>query len=281
MIRGLAVAIPCVFALGCAATSPLLVEPRAIAPGEIRVQGGGAVLAPIAGDTKKIAETRQMLEHPPPSSGASPGNEDVLRAALPGAAIAYAVRPGFAPVARATVGLQTNLEASIRYGGRDLGVGLRYVLIEERTETAGAVTLSLGADARTILRHRPEDGLLGRAITDDVKGFGGTVPVILGWQSDANLVTAWLGALVGYDAVTARFALPDLEVDMANAPFRSLTAHRTFAAATLGVGLGFRGVRAGVELGVERDWLGFSSDLGDDKARLWSLTPAFAIAGTL
>jgi hypothetical protein len=281
VIRGLAVAIPCVFALGCAATSPLLVEPRAVAPGEIRVQGGGAVLTPVAGDTSKLADTRRMLEQPPTSTGTSPNHEDVFRAALPGAAIAYAVRPGFAPVARATVGLQTNLEASIRYGGRDLGVGLRYVIIEERTETAGAITLSIGGNAQTILRHRPEDGLLGRARTDDVKGFGGTVPLILGWQSDANLVTAWLGALVGYDAVTARFALPDLEVDPDNAPFRSLTAHRTFAAATIGVGLGFRGFRAGVELGVERDWLGFSTDFGDDKARLWSLTPAFAIAATL
>jgi hypothetical protein len=281
VIRGLAVAVPCVFAVGCAATSPLLVEPRAVAPGEIRVQGGGAVLAPVAGDTGKIAETRRMLDQPKASSGTSTNHEDVFRAALPGAAIAYAVRPGFAPLARATVGLQTNLEASIRYGGRDLGVGLRYVLLEDRTETAGAVTLSLGADARTILRHRPEDGLLGRAITDDVKGFGGTVPLILGWQSDANLVTAWLGALVGYDTVSARFALPELEVDPGNAPFRSLNAHRTFAAATIGLGLGFRGVRAGVELGVERDWLGFSSDFGDDKARLWSLTPAFAIAATL
>ncbi|MGZ5967679.1 MAG: hypothetical protein ACXWP4_08425, partial [Polyangiales bacterium] len=267
---------------GCAATSPILVDPRTVPAGEMRVQAGGAVLAPIAGDSKKLAESRQTMAQPPtPGGAAGTGHDDVIRSVLPGAAIAYAMRPGFAPLARATVGLQPGLEASVRYGGRDIGLGTRWVIFEDRTEQAAAITLSLAGDVRTILRHRPEDGMLAGAITDDVQGYGGVLPLILGWQSEAGLVTGWLAALVGFDTIKARVAFPTLEPDPDAAPFRSLSAQRTFAAATVGIGLGFRSVRVGVELGIERDWISFSSDLGDAKARVWSLAPAFAIATTL
>ncbi|MBI2390218.1 MAG: hypothetical protein HYV09_11570 [Deltaproteobacteria bacterium] len=128
---------------------------------------------------------------------------------------------------------------------------------------------------RTLLRYRPADGYLGGVITDDVRGFGGSVPVILGWQSDAGLLIAYLGAIVGYEQVVGRVAFGS------DALARKVTIEHVDGAAILGVGVGFRKLRVGVELGARRDWLDATIDDTKGKVSVISLTPAFALGFTL
>ncbi len=242
---------------GCAAASPLLVEPRAPAVGDMRATVGGAAIVPFAGDNGAIVAAR--------NAGTGP---DAAAKNAAGLTESTLIHPGIAPVVRAQVGVTPQLEASLRYGGRDLGVGGRWFFFESRTEQGGATTLSVGLEGRMLLKARQDDGLVPASGAD--RGGGATVPLIVAWQSDAGLVSAYFGALFGFDyaKATATEGTPD--------SFR-----RYFGAGTVGIGVGFRRVRAIVELGLERDFAhaeltgtpGQSVDL-----RLWSLTPAFALS---
>ena len=250
--------------LSCAASSPVLIEPRAAGTHELRMQVGAAAIAPIGGDKGALADARVALASPAGSASA----------ADPGTAVALGTHPGVAPVVRATVGVARDVEASVRYGGRDVGASVRWVFSESRSEKAGATTVSIGAEGRALLRGRPEDGVLGGAVVDGFHGFGGTVPLILAWQSDAGLVLLYAAALVGYDGVSARVAYTGIGDDQ----LRDASVRRLFGAATLGLGVGFRRVHAIVELGTERDWLHAGIADRTTDVRLWSLTPAFALS---
>jgi hypothetical protein len=245
--------------LGCSAATPVLAEPRAPAVGELRLQGGGAAIVPIAGDDRALARAQ------------APGNgSDVPAKLAAGVAEAAMIHPGVAPVVRAQIGVTPQLEASLRYGGRDVGVGGRWFFFESRTEQGGATTLSAGLEGRLLLKDRPSDGMLpADTALGDLHGYGAALPIVLAWQSDAGLVSAYLAALAGVD-----FASGSVVGTLAG----DGKFHRTFGAATVGLGVGFRRVRAIVELGLERDWVhadvaGQTLDL-----RLWSLTPAFALS---
>ncbi len=276
-----ALACTCLGALAaCSAASPTLVEPRLVRAGDVRLQAGAGAIAPIAGDKGALAEARRTLEAPPPPDPSSPAGADDPRregAVLPGLAVALAARPGVAPVLRATTGITRGFEGTVRYSGRDVGAGVRAMLFESRTEDAGATTLSIGLDGRALLRNRPEDGQLTGVVTDDVRGFGGAVPVVLGWQSDAGLVVGYVATTVGFDRVQGRVALTAFEDP---APARALDVARWWATGTLGLGVGFRRVRVVVELGVQRDWLRVDSEGARADVRLWSLAPAFAVMST-
>lgn len=250
---------------GCATSSPLLVEPRSVAPGEVRAQVGAAGMAPIGGDRSALVDARAAL------ADSTTKTTDVGKID-PGVAMLFGAHPGVAPVVRAQVGLHERVEGNIRYGGRDVGTGVRFIFYDARTENAGATTLSIGAEARAVLMGRPDDGILPGAFVDNVKGWGGTIPFIAAWQSDAGLVFAYAGAAVGADRVTGRVAFTGID---ANAPFLDAAVTRLFAAATLGLGVGFRKLHIIAELGLERDLLHSTIAQRSTDVRLYSLMPGF------
>jgi hypothetical protein len=232
---------------GCSAATPVLVEPRAPGVGDLRVQAGGAAIVPVAGDSGAIA------------AAANPGNgSDAAAKHEAGVVQATLLHPGVAPVVRAQVGVTPEIEVSLRFGGRDLGLGGRWIFLDSRSEQGGATTLSIGFEGRALLRGQPNGTTTADALAADQHGYGATVPFVLAWQSDAGLVSAYAAALVGGDVV---------DVDY----------RRVFGAATVGLGVGFRRVRAIVELGLERDWLHGELTTPVD-LRVWSLAPAFALS---
>jgi hypothetical protein len=253
-------------AVGCAATSPVLVEPRTPEVGIVRAQVGAAALAPIGGDASSLANARDTLATPAGNKAATD----------PGVAEALAARPGVAPFVRGVVGIAPRVEGTLRYGGRDVSAGVRWTFVESRTENAGAATISIGGDGRAMLRNRPEDGVLGGVVVDSLHGYGGTIPLIAAWQSDAGLLLAYAAALVGFDGVGARVAYVAFEGD--NALFRDASIRRWYAAGTLGLGIGFRRVHVIMELGLERDWLHSTIDDRTSDTHLWSLAPAGCIS---
>lgn len=261
---------------GCASTSPMLVEPRTAAPGDVRMQVGAAALAPVGGDRSALADARTALATNPgkvplPSAGGSTNPYDKANA---GTAVALGARPGIAPVVRGVVGIRPDLEGTLRYGGRDVGAGVRYVFFETRTDTAGAATLSIGAEARALLMGRPDDGVLPGVAVDSLKGYGGTVPLIAAWQSDAGLVLAYAAAAVGIDRATAVVTYTGFGDDKP----RDTSVFRVYGAGTLGLGLGFRRIHVLAELGIQRDLVHATIDDRSTDVRLWSLTPAFAVS---
>ncbi len=266
---------------GCSTTAPVLVEPRAPALGDIRTQGGAAVNAPVAGDTHALSDARAILSKPNASADAS-----TLAAIDPGTAIVLAARPGVAPVVRASTGVGPNVELGIRYAGRDIGASLRYFLVESRTETGGATTLSIGLDAKTVLFGRADDAYAPGMAIESVRGYGGAIPLVAAFQADAGLLFGYVAATLGFDRVTANVAYPGLGPPSSPTPpekrpdlhLRAVGVNRFWGAATVGVGLGFRRVHVIVELGIQRDSLSATLDGASAHVMLYSLTPAFAFS---
>lgn len=253
--------------LACAATSPVLVEPRLQREGDVRLQVGAAAAAPVGGDLAAVREARAQI--------AQPTAPLTAERVLPAAAVAYGARPGLSPVVRGTVGLSKVVEAQLQYSGRDVSVAGRWLLLESRTEDAGATTLSVGLGGRALLRGRPEDGYATGLVSDGVRGYGVFAPVILGWQSDAGLLVAYLAATVGYQQVGGNIAFDTTTGG------HELSIHHLSGAGTAGLGVGFRRLRVVAELGLRRDWLDTSVDDRKATIGLWSLTPAFSLGWTL
>jgi hypothetical protein len=253
---------------GCAATAPLLAEPRLVREGDVRFQVGAAGVAPIGGDLAAVKGGRDRLDQGPVASD-DPATTQVV---LPAVAAGFSSRPGVAPVARATLSLSEKIEGSVHYSGRDAHVGGRYLLWESRSVDAGAVTFSVGLDGHAVLQGRPPDGYLN-ATSETVRGWGGAAPFILGWQSDGNLLIAYVGALVGYERVSAKILFGEPGRVTAE---RDMVLGRFHLTGTAGFGVGFRRVRAIVELGVRRDQI--DARIGDQSktVMILSLTPGFA-----
>lgn len=223
---------------GCATTSPVLVEPRAANPNEARLTVGGAGLVPI-------------------------------KAAVEPDGVANVVKPGLGTVVRASFGLGARTEATLRYGGRDLGLGLRWNAFESRTEQAGALAFLLGIEARGRLAVRPDDAVVHR---DDARGYGVVAPIGVAFQSDAGLVTAWGVAQLGLERIAGPFQRD------ADAPTLDIRLLRTFVAGQFGVGIGFRRVRVMAEIGVERDFIRGTVGGEDRSFAITCLTPAFGLS---
>lgn len=261
----------CAATTACAATSPVLVEPRLQHEGDVRLQLGAAAAAPIGGDLAAVREARELLARPTTAPVES-------ERALPAAAVAYGARPGVAPVFRATVGLSKLVEANLQYGGGDVSVAGRWLLFESRTTDAGATTLTVGVGGRALLRARPEDGYASGLLGENIHGYGMFAPVILGWQSDAGLLVAYLAATFGYQQVAGRVSFgggTDAERG------RDLSIGHFSGAGTVGVGVGFRKVRVVAELGARRDWIDTTIDDRQATIGLWTLTPGFSLGWTL
>jgi hypothetical protein len=256
---------------GCAATLPMLAEPRLVREGEVRVQVGAAAAAPIGGDLASVRDGRRVLEA---AEEAPPDTAETRSALLPAAAVAFGARPGVAPLVRSTLSLSKDFEANVQYGGRDIAVGGRYLLWEKRSVDAGALTLTVGGLAHALLRGRPEDGYLQGVATQNIRGVGGAIPLILGFQSDAGLIIGYLGALIGYEHVSGTIAFTGR-----SGTGRALDASvsRVHATGTIGVGVGFRRIRIVAELGVRNDWLNATIDDQSQRLSIISLTPAFAL----
>jgi len=261
-------ACPLAFSLGCAATMPMLAEPRILREGDVRFQAGAAAATPIAGDEAAVRAGRERLSSPE-IVGDDPATTQTV---LPAVAAGFAARPGVAPVTRATMSLSKSVEASLHFSARDAHVAGRYLLWEHRSLDAGAMTFTAGADGHALLQARSTDGYIN-ATSETVRGYGIAAPFILGWQSDAGLLIAYLGAIVGYERITGRVLTEKPDGFSA----RALTLGRFHLSGTVGVGVGFRRVRVIAECGVRRDAIG--AKLGDESRNLalWSLTPAFSV----
>lgn len=253
---------------------PFVAEPRLAPAGKVQVQAGGSTLAPVAGDTKAITDARSAIATSDPSAP-SATHDATLRTVAAGAAVSYAARPGVAPLLRLSTPFGASFEGTLLLSPRDAGFGLRYLAYESRTEQGGATTFTIGVVGRALVPAAPDEGRIGGANVSlgRSRGYGGVVPVVLSWLSDAGYLNAYVAGAVGYDAVLATVTLPTIDPIA-----RDLSVHRLFGTAAIGLGVGLRGFRVIAELGLERDLLGGALGAYDVDVKLWSLVPAFAVS---
>jgi len=221
-----------VLVAGCAGGGPLLHGAHALGPGAT-AQGAGFSGTFAAGDVKAAARAARSADRD---------------------AAADAIAPGVAPWVGARVGIGGENEAGLTYTGRSLRLDARHAFED------GPRALSIGAGVSGILRSSDERRYADGSYSTSPWGFGFDVPILVGWRSDAGVVTLWAGARGGIDSI--RWSDVDLQ-------------HRYIGTVT-GLGLGFRHVHAALEL--DAYYQSVSGSLSGDDVRLSGLTLAPAAA---
>ena len=253
--------------LGCGGAAPLLHPAQVLAPGDVRVVGGIAARAVVGGlgDELKAASNEAAAFQ---QQGTTPSIDSTYAA---GALVAAAVAPDLSPAVGARVGVGGEFEGGILYTGRGVRADLRRAFRLGAKPTPWALSIGLGLDAAFVGREEHQlQGVDGQ----NLFGFGGDVPVLLGWRSTAGLYYAWIGARFGYEHDVIRAPGSENPPTVAAA---ELVGDRFSIGGLVGVAIGFRHVHVALEL--EADYANVSGSFGNVSARVdgLALTPASAL----
>ncbi|AUX26648.1 hypothetical protein SOCEGT47_072180 [Sorangium cellulosum] len=144
--------------------------------------------------------------------------------------------PGVAPWVSARVGIDGDNEAGLTYTGRSVRLDGRHAF------SLGKPTLSIGLGASALFASEPgADG-------SGVQGAGLDVPVLLGFQSDADLYAVWFGPRLGLELLGGEVRLPAADASTATrGPLVDASGRHLALGFVLGVRAGFRHVHVALE----------------------------------
>jgi hypothetical protein len=281
--RGRAVLVPVALGatLACGGGAPLL-HPAHPLPVDT-VSFGAGLSAQFAGSNVNSAIDRGQEAASGPLSDPATAQayaEGVLLDAL--------ISPGISPWVSARVGLPYSLEAGLSYTGRSVRLDGRHVLFPWGPEWALSVGLGASAvliqpdsssgDGSSADGQRAEQGL-------DASGWGGDVPILVGYQPVDGFMEVWFGARAGFEHISGEL---QSNVDDPAAPRFEAEGNRFWA-----------GGLAGFSLGVPPLWLRFElagtyhairgelttpagqpeQPFGEVEGGGWSLSPSGALLG--
>jgi len=209
------------------------------------------------------------------------------RAYAEGVLIDALLGPGISPWVSARVGLPRATEAGLTYTGRSLRLDGRHVL-----SLGSEWALSLGLGASAVLLHpdssapdAPPGGSAPAEFGLDANGWGGDIPILVGYQPLDGFVDVWMGARTGFEHISGELRAED---DDPAATRFDASGNRFWAAALAGVSLGvppvwFRFELAGTFHRLSGKLRGPEGQpplsFGELDASGWSLTPSGAILG--
>jgi hypothetical protein len=224
--------------VGCGGGVPLLHPARTLAAGDVRAAAGmSANFVPGTLGTELNAARAQSgnLTAPPP-------NDPTY---AKGALIAAALAPGLAPYVSARGGIGAQFEAGIIYSGRAARVDAR------RSWNWDDVSLSLGIGFSYIFYGNGGDSsALPYVDLNSIHGYGGDIPILIGWQSSARLFMAWAGVRGGWEnaTISALSSTPQASAGAAPNTQVELTGTRFYAGGLAGIAAGFRHIHVALEV---------------------------------
>jgi hypothetical protein len=234
---------------GCGGGLPLLHPARTLPLGEVRATAGFS--ANVA--TGDLAGALRTAENEATSNPTVPGPPGSDEAYARGALVAASVAPGLAPLVGARVGVGGQFEGGLAYTGRALRADLR-----RSFDLSPHWSLSLGAGGSAALYGHQDGDVLPNVDLGQLHGWGGDVPILLGYASDADLYMLWLGARAGGEQIDiSELRSEPKAVTLGTPPIR-LSATRLWGGGLLGLAAGFRHVHVALELDVS-----YSSVTGD------------------
>jgi hypothetical protein len=215
----------------------------------------------------------------------------VAQAYAEGVLVHALLGPGISPWVSARVGLPSATEAGLTYTGRSIRLDGRYVL---PLGEAWALSLGLGGSALLLHPDSSAPGIQASAAEPgsgqaefglDASGWGGDLPVLIGYQPVDGFVDVWMGARLGFEHISGDLRS---QVDDPAQPRFEAEGSRLW-----GAGL------AGFSLGVPPIWLRFevagtvhrmtgeltsptggpAFAFGELESSGWSLAPSGAILG--
>jgi hypothetical protein len=234
---------------GCGGATPLLHPAHTLAPGKVMFSGGVSGTF-VAGDAKQSLDEARAVT----SSGGIESDDD--RAAVTeGTLVSVLAAPGLAPWVGGRVGVAERTEAGIGYTGRWARLDVRHA-IENRK-----FALSVGVAGLVMLSHPSADAAEPSGTSSAVSGvdsngaygFGVSVPVIVGYRSDAELVQAWGGLVAGFEQAMGPVVLAKpWEItpgdDVPDVKETKLDAHRFSGAALVGLAVGIQPIWVALEI---------------------------------
>ena len=108
--------------------------------------------------------------------------------------------------------------------------------------------LSIGLAGSSVLYGAQSGGALYNVSLGQLHGWGGDLPVLVGYESAGGLVSAWAGVRGGYESVTISEVTSEPKAVTLGMPPVSLSAERTWGGGLVGVAVGFRHVHVAMEL---------------------------------
>lgn len=252
--------------LGCAGGSPLLHPARTLPAGDVRAQAGLSARFAAGGLSTAAAAARDEAATQPivPSTA---GNDTTY---AKGALVAAAVAPGMAPFVGARVGVGSAFEGGLAYTGRGVRIDLRrgFALSDETD-----LSIGLGLSAPFYGR---DPGSLPNVDLSKLRGYGGDVPLLVGWESMAGLYKVWAGLRGGYEHVSIENVSSDPRpgVPAGGIP---LDADRFYGGGVVGLSVGFRAVHVALELQAAYESVHGTYDGTTGTVSGVALTPATAL----
>ncbi len=236
--RGLALLVVSLPLAACGGGSPLLHPAHVLPSGDVRVAAGTSANVAVGSIADDLSTARNIAAQDPNAPGPPGQSPEYARGAL----VAAAVAPGIAPFVGGRVGVGSHFEGGLAYTGRSVRFDAR------RSFEDGAWALSIGAGLSAALYGRDQSTTLPNVELQSLRGWGGDIPVLVGWRSAAGIYQAWGGARLGVerDIVDTISTEPRPGVP---GPIR-LEATRTWAGGVVGLATGFRHVHVAVELDV-------------------------------
>jgi hypothetical protein len=213
-----ALAAACLACVGCGGGVPLMHSAHATPKGDITFGAGFSGTMLVAG----LA-----------ASGA-PADVEIVKNAGPA--------PGIAPWVGARVGFGQGFDGGLSYYGRSVRLDARKSF---ELPSSWAVSLSLAGSG--ILPQRRKD------LDLRVGGFGGDVPLLIGWKSRAEIYSIWLGARGGGELLNGERALPP-EPGADLAAVEAVKGWHAWTGGVFGMRIGFRYVYAVLEVDAAMHW---------------------------
>ncbi|MET0595375.1 MAG: hypothetical protein ABW133_21940 [Polyangiaceae bacterium] len=244
----------------CGGGVPLFHGPHALSPGQTATGVG------LSGTftTGSMRETVTRARSTTPSA-VDPIPPDV---STKYAGIAASIAPETAPYVGMRLGLPSDNEVGLSYTGRYLRLDGRHAF------ESGHWALSIGGGLSGLWGSgfRSEQDTPSQQLAATTSAFGGDVPILFGWQSDAGVVSLWGGARGAFQRIVGDSA--------GEGPSTSIGLNHWRVGGVAGLSFGFRHVHTMLEL--ETAYNSVSGDFGLAHIKLSgvTLTPAGALRFT-
>jgi hypothetical protein len=247
----------------CGGGVPLLHPAHALPSGQTAFGAGVSERFVLGSERSALDYARQRAA----PSASPPPDPRYTRGVL----VALAEGPALAPWGSARVGIPGSNEAGLSFTGQAVRADARHAFDWGAT----ALSAGLGVTARGFGHSALE---LTATDLDRVSGFGLDVPLLLGYRTDADLISVWGGLRGAFDHWSGKVSL-DTESDS------SLSASRLSGGPVVGLAVGVAPIYVAAEL--ELDYAHVTGTLDraapsqHDEGTIdgWSLRPAGALIG--
>ncbi|HKO50073.1 MAG TPA: hypothetical protein VJV79_20220 [Polyangiaceae bacterium] len=240
---------------GCAGGVPLLHPVHALAPGRTAFAVGASNRFVLGDAQHALNDTEQLTPGTPPEKAAR------------GALVRLAEGPAVAAFAAARIGIPGTNEAGLSYSGHALRGDLRHAF--EWGHSALSAGLGLTGHFGQSTAHLPPGADLS-----GTRGVGVDLPLLLGYRSDADLISVWGGLRGSFDRWSGTVSLD-------STPAYELEASRMALGPIVGLSLGLPPFWVSAELELDYAHVAGSLDRPglrhDAQLSGWSARPAGAL----